>query len=178
MGRVRPRCIGRPRCIARPRLCRGIGDLWAYLGLAGWLSASRYKLDFDGMVVEIFTLRNWWRDVIKSPDRYLIRTCQRSAIMSHGETKRRRHAQAGETFVVVNHRAFERHMDRNAIRSPLNIDGEGQAAVGETAGQDLRIYAQPPRRVDGHRLRSGHRDDRRYGYGQDKQEKRNMPDVL
>jgi len=27
-------------------------------------------------------------------------------------------------------------------------------------------------------LRSGHRDDRRYGYGQDKQEKRNMPDVL
>jgi hypothetical protein len=130
------------------------------------------------MVVEIFTVRNWWREVIPSPDRYLIRTRKRTAIMSHGELKRRRHAHASETFVILKVPAFERHMDRNAIRSPLNIDGEGQAAVGETAGQDLRIYAQPPRRVDGHRLRSGQRDDRRYGYGQDKQEKRNMPDVL
>jgi hypothetical protein len=101
---------------------------------AGWLSASRYKLDFDGMVVEIFTVRNWWREVIPSPDRYLIRTPKWSAIMSHGELKRRRHAQAGETFVVLNVRACERHMDRIVPRTPLNIDGEGQAAVGETAG--------------------------------------------
>jgi len=176
VGRVRPRCIGRPRCIARPRPCIGIGDLWAKL--AGWFSASRHKLDFDSMVMEIFTLRNWRSYQIESPDRYLIRARIRSAVMGHGELKRRRHAQAGETFVILKVPAFEPYMDRNVIRSSLNIDGEGQAAVGETAGQDLRIYAQPPRRVDGHRLRSGHRDDGRYGYGQDKQEKRNMPDVL
>jgi hypothetical protein len=86
------------------------------------------------MIVEIFTFRNWWREVIPSPDRYLIRTSIRSAIVSHGELKRRRHAHASETFVPVKVPAFERHMDRIVPRSPLNIDGEGQAAVGETAG--------------------------------------------